>query len=124
MTRIFHDADAPLDAVTGNKIVVVGYGNQGRAWAQNLRDSGLDVRVGTVSDASRAERFAGIDLKSGMRTAIEEISSGAFAREWAGVRAEGYRRMKEVREAEGRDALMDFEDEVPRSSSRRRPSSR
>jgi ketol-acid reductoisomerase len=321
MTRVFHDTDAPLDAVTGKRIAIIGYGNQGRAWAQNLRDSGLDVRVGTMADSSRkeaeadgfhaheipdavkdadvvcllipdevmgeavpssitpviepgaavcfasgyavafdevmlpdgvdivlvaprmigvgvrdsyesgegfiafvgverdatgdawpvtlgiahglgatrrgsvemtcrqealidlfveqaiapalrkmwsdaamvlleagipleailvefylsgeiertyramremgparqwqlhsqtsqygsmsrAERFAAVDLLSGMRAAVEDISSGAFAREWAGVRADGYRRMKELRDGEGRDALMDFEDEV------------
>jgi ketol-acid reductoisomerase len=321
MTRIFHDADAPLDPVAGKKIAIVGYGNQGKAWAQNLRDSGLDVRVGTVADTSRAQaeadgfpahdipdavgdadvvcllipdevmgdvvasavgpalkqdaavcfasgyavafgevklpdsndvvlvaprmigvgvrdsyvdgsgfiafvgveqdatgrawplalgiaralgatqrgsvemtcrqealidlfveqaiapglrklwsdaamvlleadipleailaefylsgeiertyramrelgptrqwqlhsqtsqygtmsraqRFAGLDVATPMRAAVEEITSGAFAREWAGVRADGYERMKELYEAEGRDALMDFEDEV------------
>jgi ketol-acid reductoisomerase len=53
MARIFHDSDAPLDLLAGRRIAVVGYGNQGRAWALNLRDSGLDVRVGTVADTSR-----------------------------------------------------------------------
>ena len=55
MARIFHDADAPLTPLQGNRIAVVGYGNQGRAWALNLRDSGLDVIVGTVADSSRAQ---------------------------------------------------------------------
>src|SRR6266566_3470275 len=58
MTRVFHDTDAPLDAVMGKRIAIIGYGNQGRAWAQNLRDSGLDVRVGTVADSSRKEAEA------------------------------------------------------------------
>jgi ketol-acid reductoisomerase len=53
MAKIFHDSDAPLDAIAGKRIAVIGYGNQGRAWALNLRDSGIDVRVGTVADASR-----------------------------------------------------------------------
>src|SRR6185436_15422356 len=35
------------------RVAVIGYGNQGRAWALNLRDSGTDVIVGTVADASR-----------------------------------------------------------------------
>jgi len=55
MARIFHDEDAPLDAVTGKTIAVIGYGNQGRSWAQNIRDAGLDVRVGTLADTSRAQ---------------------------------------------------------------------
>ena len=58
MARIFHDEDAPLDAVTGKTIAVIGYGNQGRSWAQNLRDAGLDVRVGTLADSSRAQAEA------------------------------------------------------------------
>jgi ketol-acid reductoisomerase len=53
MARIFHDQDAPLDALEGKRVAVIGYGNQGRAWALNLRDSGIDVVVGTVADASR-----------------------------------------------------------------------
>ena len=58
MTRIFHDADAPISALTGKRVAVIGYGNQGKAWALNLRDSGIDVRVGTVADASRKEAEA------------------------------------------------------------------
>jgi ketol-acid reductoisomerase len=58
MARIFHDSDASIDAVTGSRIAVIGYGNQGKSWALNLRDSGLDVRVGTVADASRAQAEA------------------------------------------------------------------
>jgi ketol-acid reductoisomerase len=53
MAKIFHDQDAPLSALDGKRVAVVGYGNQGRAWALNLRDSGTDVIVGTVADASR-----------------------------------------------------------------------
>ena len=53
MARIFHDEDAPLTALENKRVAVVGYGNQGRAWALNLRDSGVDVVVGTVADASR-----------------------------------------------------------------------
>ena len=53
MARIFHDADAPLDAIANKTVAVIGYGNQGRAWALNLRDSKLDVIVGTVADASQ-----------------------------------------------------------------------
>src|SRR5207237_5081138 len=42
----------------GAKVAVVGYGNQGRSWALNLRDSGLDPLVCVRHDASRelAER--------------------------------------------------------------------
>ena len=43
MTTIYHDGDADLEALKGQRVAVVGYGNQGRPWALNLRDSGLDV---------------------------------------------------------------------------------
>ncbi len=52
MSRIYHDADADLAALDGLEIAVVGYGNQGRSQALNLRDSGASVLVGNISDAS------------------------------------------------------------------------
>lgn len=45
--RIFYDTDANMDCLRGKKIAVIGYGSQGHAQAQNLRDSGLQVVVGT-----------------------------------------------------------------------------
>jgi ketol-acid reductoisomerase len=53
MTTIFHDDDADLAAIEGSSVAVVGYGNQGRSWALNLRDSGFDVQVCVRADASR-----------------------------------------------------------------------
>jgi ketol-acid reductoisomerase len=53
MTKIFHEADASLDVLRGTDVAVVGYGNQGRSWALNLRDSGVAVRVCVRSDPSR-----------------------------------------------------------------------
>jgi ketol-acid reductoisomerase len=44
--RMYYDEDAPLEALDGRTIAVIGYGSQGHAHAQNLRDSGLDVVVG------------------------------------------------------------------------------
>ena len=72
----------------------------------------LHSQTSQYGTMSRAQRFAALDLATPMRAAVEEIGSGAFAREWAGVRADGYKKMKELYEAEGRDALMDFEDDV------------
>jgi ketol-acid reductoisomerase len=43
--RIFYDTDANLGILRGKKIGIVGYGSQGHAQAQNLRDSGLQVTV-------------------------------------------------------------------------------
>ncbi|MFN2546191.1 MAG: ketol-acid reductoisomerase [Myxococcales bacterium] len=46
MAVLYYDKDANLDLVRGRKVAVVGYGSQGHAHALNLRDSGVDVRVG------------------------------------------------------------------------------
>lgn len=45
-----------VDALKGKKIVIVGYGSQGRAQAQNLRDSGCDVTIGLRAGSPSAEK--------------------------------------------------------------------
>jgi len=55
--------EASIDALKGQRIGVLGYGSQGRAHALNLRDSGLDVRVGlrpggATATQARADGFA------------------------------------------------------------------
>ena len=42
---IYYDQDADLKALRGKKVAVLGYGSQGHAHAQNMRDSGIDVTV-------------------------------------------------------------------------------
>ena len=44
--RMYYDNDANPDALEGQTVAVVGYGSQGHAHAQNLRESGVDVVVG------------------------------------------------------------------------------
>ncbi len=44
--KIFYEKDCPIDALKDQTIAVIGYGSQGHAHAQNLRDSGLKVVVG------------------------------------------------------------------------------
>jgi ketol-acid reductoisomerase len=44
--EIYYDDDADLALVQGLKVAILGYGSQGHAHALNLRDSGVDVRVG------------------------------------------------------------------------------
>jgi ketol-acid reductoisomerase len=58
MTVICHDEDASLDAMRGQTIAILGYGNQGSAQACNLRDSGFDVLVGNVDDSYRDAALA------------------------------------------------------------------
>ena len=43
MAKMYFDKDGNLDFLKGKKIAIIGFGNQGAAQAQNLRDSGLDV---------------------------------------------------------------------------------
>ena len=44
--QVYYDKDADLSIVQRMKVAVIGYGSQGHAHANNLRDSGVDVRVG------------------------------------------------------------------------------
>ncbi|WP_295695579.1 ketol-acid reductoisomerase [Lapillicoccus sp.] len=52
MAEMFYDDDADLGAIQGKKVAVIGYGSQGHAHALNLRDSGVDVRVGLAEGSS------------------------------------------------------------------------
>lgn len=55
MTKIYYDSDADIAVLAGQSVAVVGYGNQGRSWALNLRDSGLPVEVCARADSSREQ---------------------------------------------------------------------
>ncbi|MFQ5789792.1 MAG: ketol-acid reductoisomerase [Acidobacteriota bacterium] len=56
--RLLRDADAHLEYLRDKTVAVIGYGNQGRAQALNLRDSGIRVLIGSVRDegAEQAEK--------------------------------------------------------------------
>ncbi|HET7558675.1 MAG TPA: ketol-acid reductoisomerase [Limnochordia bacterium] len=56
MAKMFYDDDADLGLLTGKKIAILGYGSQGHAHAQNLRDSGLDVIVGNRPGSANYRR--------------------------------------------------------------------
>jgi len=58
MVRVYYDSDADLAFLKNRTVAVLGYGNQGRSQALNMRDSGVNVIVGTMKDWSwnRAER--------------------------------------------------------------------
>jgi len=49
--KVYYDSDANLDLLKGKKVAIIGYGSQGHAQAQNLRDSGVDVIVSDLKDS-------------------------------------------------------------------------
>lgn len=56
MAQIYYDKDASMDLLKEKTIAVFGYGSQGHAQAQNLRDSGLKVIVSLLSGSRRWKR--------------------------------------------------------------------
>jgi ketol-acid reductoisomerase len=64
MAKIFYDKDCDLSLIRAKKVAIIGYGSQGHAHALNLRDSGVDVRVGLpVSSRSVAKaKSAGLKV--------------------------------------------------------------
>ena len=52
MMKIYHDNDADVAHLNGKTVAVIGYGSQGSAQAQCMRDSGVNVIIGSIQDAS------------------------------------------------------------------------
>ncbi|MGI6555222.1 MAG: ketol-acid reductoisomerase [Bacillota bacterium] len=71
MVTAFYDADANLDLLKGKTIAVIGYGSQGHAQAQNLRDSGLNVIVASRENGKGwlAAKTAGFEVVSNAEAA-------------------------------------------------------
>ncbi len=70
----YYDQDADLSIIQGKKVAVIGYGSQGHAHANNLKDSGVEVVVGLREGSSSAVKAkeAGIRVMS-----VEEASAWA-----------------------------------------------
>ncbi|KQM63646.1 ketol-acid reductoisomerase [Sphingomonas sp. Leaf17] len=65
--KVYYDRDADLNLITDKKIAIVGYGSQGHAHAQNLRDSGIkDVAIALREGSATAKKVieAGFAVKS------------------------------------------------------------
>jgi ketol-acid reductoisomerase len=58
MTTIYYERDGDVGAIAGERVMVVGYGNQGRSWALNLRDSGCAPTVCVRRDETRDQAVA------------------------------------------------------------------
>jgi ketol-acid reductoisomerase len=98
--RIYHDEDANLSLVADRQIAVIGYGNQGRAQALNLRDSGLHVLIGNRDDdyarRAREDQFQVLPIEAAAAEADllmllipDEVAPDIFAGEIAPYLDEG-----------------------------------
>ena len=75
--KVYYDADCDLNLVTGKKIAVLGYGSQGHAHAQNLRDSGVkEVAIALRPGSASAAKAEGAGNK---------VKSNAEAAAWADI---------------------------------------
>ena len=61
--NIYYDKDADLSIIQGKKVAIVGYGSQGHAHANNLKESGVDVTVGLRAGSSSAAKAENAGLK-------------------------------------------------------------
>src|ERR687884_145493 len=74
MAKVYYDADADLALVRGRKVAVLGYGSQGHAHALNLRDSGVDVRIGLPASSNSRKKAQADGL-----TVLEPAAASAWA---------------------------------------------
>jgi ketol-acid reductoisomerase len=58
MAKIYYEQDADLNVLKGKTLAVIGYGNQGRNQALNLKDSGIKVVIGARSEKTKAQAKA------------------------------------------------------------------
>ncbi len=69
--KVYYEADADMSLLKTRRLAVIGYGSQGHAHAQNLRDSGLDVRIGLRPgkswDAAKRDGFLVTDVATAAR---------------------------------------------------------
>jgi ketol-acid reductoisomerase len=72
--NIYYDKDADLSLIQGKKVAILGYGSQGHAHANNLKESGVSVVVGLRSDSGTATKVAAAGLQS---AALDDAVKGA-----------------------------------------------
>ena len=69
--RVYSDADTDPALIRGRRVAIIGYGNQGRAQALNLRDSGVSVAIGLRTGSPSSERAStdGFDVMTAAEAA-------------------------------------------------------
>src|SRR5215471_4603072 len=70
--KVYYDKDADLKKLTAKKVAIIGYGAQGYAHANNLKDSGCDVIVGLRSDSPSREKATAAGL------VVQDTAEAAF----------------------------------------------
>ena len=61
--KVFYDKDADIEIIRSKKVAVIGYGSQGHAHSQNLKESGVDVVVGLRKDGASWKKAETAGLK-------------------------------------------------------------
>src|SRR5215204_3449893 len=61
--KVYYDKDANVGALRERRVAVIGYGSQGFAQSNNLKDSGIDVTVGLKADSPSCAKAAAAGLK-------------------------------------------------------------
>ena len=71
--NVYYDKDCDLSIIQSKKVVIVGYGSQGHAHANNLKDSGVDVTVALRPGSSSAKKAEQAGLKvSGVAESVKD----------------------------------------------------
>ena len=76
MAKTYYDHDADLSLIQAKKVAIIGYGSQGHAHALNLKDSGVEVRVGLAANSK--------SIAKAQRAGLE-VTTVAEAVKWADV---------------------------------------
>ena len=76
MAKTYYDQDADLSLIQAKKVAIIGYGSQGHAHALNLKDSGVQVKVGLQATS----KSIGKAKKAGL-----EVGTPAEVTKWADV---------------------------------------
>ena len=74
MVKMYYDADCNLDVLKGKTVAIIGYGSQGHAHAQNLKDSGVNVVVGLRPNSASVKKAQEAGLE--VCTTAEEEKKG------------------------------------------------